>query len=146
MRKNWLIIYFLGFILLNSANAQSFANKEYYLVDSLDLTELSVREQLLLDSSLAQYHAAKHDTSRIKALNILIEASWDDKLWSKYNLWVYDFLELKLGKKSLSFNPERDNTTKFFLLKSFTDAISRIGLIEFDQGNYSKALKSHSKA
>ena len=45
--------------------AQEFADKEYYLIDSLVLEELSEGDKELLKTSLDKYHSTKDDTIKI---------------------------------------------------------------------------------
>jgi len=72
---------------------QNFADKDYYLIDSLNLEALTEIDRHLVDSCLKVYHKAKEDTSKIHAIEFIIGESWDDKVWPKYNQWVYLFVK-----------------------------------------------------
>jgi serine phosphatase RsbU (regulator of sigma subunit)/tetratricopeptide (TPR) repeat protein len=73
-----------AFLLLIALNATSqFADKKYYLVDSLALNEVLPEDRIELDSLIKMYHGAKHDTSKILSLYHLSRIL--DKSWVKYN-------------------------------------------------------------
>ena len=62
MNKILLILFSL---LLFNVNAQEFADKEFYLVDSLVLEDLSEYDRILLDSILEKYHQSNDDTLKL---------------------------------------------------------------------------------
>src|SRR5688572_759903 len=68
--------------------AQKFADKKYYLVDSVVVENLSKEDRDLMESALKCYHASKVDTVRMNCLIELIETCGDDALWPKYNRFV----------------------------------------------------------
>ncbi len=79
----------LLFVLISvAAIAQNFADKDYYLVDSLEIDKVSESDKGLLDSCLTFFHQAEHDTDKLKSISIIIEESWDENVWPKYNLWM----------------------------------------------------------
>ncbi len=53
--------------------AQNFADKEYYLVDSLVLEDLSEDDWLLLDSCLEVYHKNEGDTIGINSIALIVQ-------------------------------------------------------------------------
>ncbi|MCO6500303.1 MAG: hypothetical protein J5I47_08005 [Vicingus serpentipes] len=63
----------IGIIFSLSVYSQQFADKEYYLVDSLILEELSVNDAKLIDSILKKYHKTKADTSQIELISFIID-------------------------------------------------------------------------
>lgn len=65
--------------------AQQFADKEFYLVDSIVLDSLLSNDRVLLDSILTAYHSYETDTSRIKALSNLIAVLGSPELKLQYN-------------------------------------------------------------
>ena len=66
MRK----LVFLSLLLsFGNLQAQQYAEKEYYLIDSIEISTLSEGDLKLLESSLALFHSAQHDTSKINAIN-----------------------------------------------------------------------------
>ncbi len=69
-------IIFITLLLVSFQGlAQGYANKEYYLVDSLDLEDLPASDKELIEISLKEYHKAKDDTSKVNALNSICEKS-----------------------------------------------------------------------
>ena len=61
-------IYIL--LLLCSINglAQNYADKSYYLVDSLNLDELQTEDKNLLKTNLELFHNTTNDTTKVNAL------------------------------------------------------------------------------
>ncbi len=72
------LIYIILFLIASNGVAQEFADKEYYLVDSLDLDALTESDKEIIETSLKEYHKAKDDTSKVHAIEFLIEECWDD--------------------------------------------------------------------
>ncbi len=132
------LIYILFLFFSTNSLAQNYADKEYYLVDSLDLEQLSAEDQQLLETSLKQYHAAKEDTSRIKALNGICENMMAED-WKKYQFFQYEQLQLIL-KKDL---PKKVRST---LQVDLANAINNIGLIYRDQGQIKEALEYYHRS
>jgi len=121
------------------ANAQSFSDKNHYLVDSLEIDKISESDLKLIDSCLTIFHKSKHDTDKINAIVNIVEESWDDKIWPKYNLWLYYFTKNKL-KKNASLN-----TTKK-LYKTIGSVLNNIGYYNSSKGNIPRALKYYEKS
>jgi len=118
--------------------SQNFADKEYYLVDSLVLDKVSESDKKLLDSCLTYFHQADHDTNKLKVISTIIEASWDDKVWPKYNLWIYHFTQKKLNE-----NPNQNIAHKYSI--KLAAAINNIGYYHSTKGNISEALDYYEK-
>ena len=80
------IVFFTLFLLAGCTNlfSQNFADKEYYLVDSLDLNVLSQSDRIVIDSLLVDYHNSKEDSSKLSQLTTLISLC-EDVVWVKYN-------------------------------------------------------------
>ncbi|NQX99254.1 MAG: hypothetical protein HRT73_15455, partial [Flavobacteriales bacterium] len=116
----------------NYCNAQNFADKDYYLVDSLVLEELAKSDKELLENSLKLYHKAKDDTSKINSLTNICENMIHHD-WSKYQFFQYDLI-----KKAINSYPPIQ--TKKSLLTSLAFALVNIGIIRHNQGNFSEAL------
>ena len=131
------LIYILLFLISFQGVAQEFADKAYYLVDSLDLEALTDNDKQIIASSLKLYHAAKDDTSRINALNDICENMMHED-WEKYQQF-----QLKLTQKAL----KNTKTTKerLFLKKTLAGALSNIGVIHHDKGNIPLALAYYQK-
>lgn len=91
------IIYILFFVFPIYGLAQSYADKSYYLIDSLNLDALSETDYQLIDSCLKIYHNTKDETSKINALTDICENMEDDS-WIKYQYYQYHLIEQALKK------------------------------------------------
>jgi serine phosphatase RsbU (regulator of sigma subunit) len=132
-------VYILLFLLSVSTFAQKFADKDYFLVDSLDFKKLSYSDKFLIDSCLTVFYKASSDTSKIAAITIIVEESWDDNVWPKYNEWTHQFIKRALAKK---------NTPKIqkYLLNSYAGTINNIGFNFKNRGEIEKALEYYHKS
>jgi len=138
--KNWVIsIAFMCLFL--SLNAQEYVDNKYYLIDSLDISTASSKEKTLLESSLKEYHSSKHDTLRLKVISHLVENSWDNKIWPRYNAWVYHFTKEKLGRLVNTFYKRNLSSVDKQLLLYYANAINNFGIIQSEIGDLPKALE-----
>lgn len=81
-----LLILTLGVATLIGfkANAQEFADKSYYLVDSLVLEDFSEQDREVMEKYLSEFHATDDDTVKVGAIYKLIsEITSSD--WLKFN-------------------------------------------------------------
>ncbi|PHS10817.1 MAG: hypothetical protein COA88_00590 [Kordia sp.] len=141
-------IFFFLFILVLffSSQAQNYADKNYYLVDSLDLNNLVVNEKEMLKKSLVDYHKANTESQKLAAINTIIENSWDANVWPKYNQWMYRYTNEMLEgvipiTDSVNINPRG----KIFL-KYYSNSLNNIGFVYHDKGNLTKALSYYYKS
>lgn len=118
--------------------AQNYADKAYYLVDSLDLDALTESDKKLIETSLKEYHKTKDDTTKIKALNGICENMMHND-WSKYQFYQY-----KIIQKSLNKNPS--SSIKKSLMFSLASALNNIGYVYSNQGDIPKTLEYYHKA
>ena len=112
---------------------QQYGSAEKYLVDSLDLQAISPRDAALVDSMLTTYHECSNDTCRVNAISVIVEESWDDAVWPKYNLWVRDFVSRCLQK-------EVDKATQKHLQRALAGALNNQGYLLNSQGKPEEAL------
>lgn len=134
-----LFITILSFVAFSlSGVAQNFADKDYYLVDSLELDNISESDKSLIDSCLIIFHQAKDDTTKLKPISIIIEESWDENVWPKYNLWMYHFTQAKLKE-----TPNEKITNK--LSKRLAGSLNNLGYYNSTKGNISKALEYYER-
>ena len=90
MKTYRFILITLAVLAVNSGRSQQksstvqFADKSYYLVDSLDLTHLGERYIHNLDSFLTIYHSSENDTVKLSALENIANNMVDDTKM-KYN-------------------------------------------------------------
>lgn len=138
--KNWVIsIVFLCVFL--SLNAQEYVDKKHYLLDSLDISLTSSKEKSLLESSLKKYHSSSNDTLKLKAISYLVENSWDNKIWPRYNAWVFHFTKEKLGKLIETYYQRELSSVDRQLLIYYANAINNFGIIQSEIGDLPKALE-----
>lgn len=84
-RPSLLCLIVLILLLCRVTGAQThYADKNYYLIDSLDLSKLSKGDIHLIDSCLKVYHTATEDTTRLKSLTNLASDLSDTKTWYAY--------------------------------------------------------------
>jgi len=131
------------FLFVIKSSGQTFADKSYYLVDSLNLEKLSLKEQKLINSSLELFHNAKHDTLKIKAINTIVEESWDDTVWPQYNKWLYSYIQEKLEVYRSKINKELIIEK---LTKSLGEALNNLGVFYSNEGNYEKAMEYYNES
>ncbi|MDF1672287.1 MAG: tetratricopeptide repeat protein [Vicingaceae bacterium] len=127
----------LFFISLNGFS-QKFAEKEYYLIDSLILEELSPSDIQLLDSSLKLYHSFKYDTARVAAINEVCD-KLNHSSWTKYQLFQYEKI-----KKGLKNNTDKKEARSY---KSYlVGALYNMGVIYSQNGNIARSLELNYEA
>ena len=138
--KNWVTsIVFLCLFL--SLNAQEYVDEKYYLLDSLDLSSTSSKEKTLLESSLKEYHSSLQDTLKLKAISHLVENSWDNKIWPRYNAWVYRFTKKELGNLTDTYYQRELSLLDKKLLLYYANAVNNFGIIQSEIGDLPKALE-----
>ena len=115
-----------------------FADKSHYLIDSLELEELTHSDLKLLDSVLTLYHTATHDTDRLNALGILCENMMHNS-WHKYQFLQYATIERLIEAGPL---PILENK----YLSSLADAVNNLGYIYDAKGDYIKGLECYHKS
>ena len=132
------IIYIILFLISFSGITQDFADKEYYLVDSLVLEKLPLEDLKLLDSCLKVHHSAKDDTSKIKSLNAICENMVSED-WKKYQFYQYEQIQ------ALFKNNPSAKVTKA-LQAELAAALSNIGYIYSAEGEVKEALDYYSRS
>ncbi|WP_377713547.1 tetratricopeptide repeat protein [Pseudofulvibacter geojedonensis] len=121
-----------------SVFGQKYANKDYYLIDSLELDKLSDADKLILNKALTNYYKTDLDSLKLKHINSIIELSWDEKLWTRYNSWMNQYLTNKLKGVGLSKKLTPENKLLFSYLAA---TINNKAIITHEKGNYVQALK-----
>jgi len=138
-KKRVISIVFLCLFL--SLNAQEYVDKHYYLLDSLDISSTSPKEKSLLESSLKEYHSSLHDTLKLKAISNLVEKSWDNKIWPRYNAWAYHFTKKKLGNIIDTYYQVNLSSVDKKLLLYYANSVNNFGIIQSEIGDLPKALE-----
>ncbi len=132
----WLVkhtgLILLFFVLSNGSSAQK---ENYYLVDDLELESIDEYDRYVLDSCLKVYHSSEHDTMKMNAIYGIVLECWDDRVWPKYNQWVYDVVSKKLKNKDY----ENEVVKKNFI-KNKAASINNFGYLKNSEGNILEAL------
>ncbi len=133
-------------ILIQSLNleAQNFADKKYYLIDSLDLINVANSDRTMLDSCLQIYHGSNSDTVKLKAIEYIAENSWDDNIWPRYNEWTNTFASSKL--QELQSSDTKDKHLEHLYLVSLAGSTNNQGINYVSNGNIELGLLSYQKS
>jgi tetratricopeptide (TPR) repeat protein/serine phosphatase RsbU (regulator of sigma subunit) len=139
--KNYAYFFtIVSCIALNGISfSQEYANPEYYLVDSLDLSILDQDELEIIEGSLELYHQARHDTDKVNALLIIVDESWDENVWPKYNEWVFQFSRSKI-------NRQQSQEVKKFMKNTMGSTLGNKGYLLNELGYSVQALEYYKKA
>ena len=101
--------------------SQNYGDVEYYLIDSLDLELVSPTDIELLNTHLDNFHNSKNDTTKFKEIDFIVENSWDENIWPRYNDWLLEKSNVKLREDDLSEQLRR------FYLRFKSGALNNIG-------------------
>jgi len=126
------------FLFVIQTNGQTYADKKYYLVDSLELNKLSEDDKEIINSALTKYHKTSQDSLKLKYINDIIELSWDEKVWTRYNSWMNQYLTDKLSGVSLNVNVISGKNRLLFSYLAGT--INNKAIITHEAGNFVEAL------
>ena len=129
LNKLLFILLLLSSFAINSKSENlKEKEKDYYLVDSLNLKDISQKEIELIDTSLELYYQAIHDTDRINAINNIIENSWNQNVWPKYNIWLH----------AMSGEKYSQNKQKYYL-ESLAGCVNNFGFLSQSLGDMDEA-------
>lgn len=131
-------IYIFLFLIPLKGISQIYADKSYYLVDSLNLNELSKKDKNILDSALTIYHNTSNDTDQLNALAIIPKEMLHDD-WSKYS-----YLLIDLSKSKLDANPI--NFFRNVYLRIHANALNDVGVMHYYNGNLISSLEYYNEA
>lgn len=124
-----LLFVFLHF----GVKSQNYGDKNFYLIDSLDLNQVSQRDKILIDSSLKIYHSTLVDTLEFEILQHLVDECWDNDIWPRYNQFLIERIKLKLNRN----NSEADLNKSLYYLAG---AISNLGFYQDQKGDLLMAI------
>jgi len=128
---------FIGVLLFSiQLYGQNYGDKNYYLVDSLDINELSENDKQLIVSSLTLFHNTTADSIKVKAIDKIIEESWDNNVWPKYNLWLHGYVKEKI----------ETNSQQLYLQKALAHSTNNIGYFHFENSEMVDALKYYEQS
>lgn len=136
-----ILLCILVFLLPNFCNSQEYADKDYYLIDSLEYSSLVDVEKKIIDSSLALFHQSNTDVQKLKAVDIIVENSWDRNVWPRYNEWMYDYTSSKLNGLYNDFNIETITPFEEQLLIYYAKSLNNKGYLLTDLGNIKASLE-----
>ncbi|MDF1672943.1 MAG: tetratricopeptide repeat protein [Vicingaceae bacterium] len=134
----YILLFTLSFFTKNVV-AQDIAEKNHYLLDSLDFNKISPDEKIIIDSCLTLYHNTKEDTSKFQALNYIIENCWSDAVWQGYNYFVY-------SKSAELLKQKHSQQIEKTLTNIYANSLSNYAVEVSYKGDDEKALEFLSKA
>jgi len=134
------------FLIVIQSFSQTYADKEYYLIDSLNLKELSVDDKKLIDTSLDLYHRTDQDSTKLSALRKIVDECWNDNVWPKYNQWVYDFVQEELKKHNTFSVDKTNNYVMLNLLEHKAEALGNFGIVSYRQGHIIRSLEYYNES
>jgi len=147
LKKNSLNSFILLIFLISygwDSGAQSdttsnyvFADKAYYLIDSLVLDDLSKSDRELLERSLGAFHKADQDTAKIKILSELIEDMVHED-WERYQYFLLDILKQSLKEQH---NPDEN----ILLQKHYANSLVNLGYMAQNDSENKKALSYYDQ-
>ena len=140
VKELFLIKIALLIVMLCGFNTVSIAlNSSDYLVDSLPVSSFTKKEISLLDSCLQVYHESTDDTNRINAIKCIVEESWNENIWVKYNDWVHEEVTKKLELQN-SKRIER------YLKKTLAESLNNTGFFHDNKSEIEIALIYYYKS
>ena len=123
------LIYISIVILLSIQGfSQTFADKKFYLVDSLVLSELNNDDRQLLDSALYLYRSSKNDSIKFYWLDFLSN-NLTDEVWQKYNQILYQKCTEALKKSNSAY-----------FKKIYASSLNNLGYAAENSGKIEKAI------
>ncbi len=137
MKKLFTVLIIIT-LSLSKSFAQTYAPKNYYLVDSLDLDAIGAEDKKLIKESLKLFHKAKDDTSKVNALNDIC-ANMMHEDWEKYQR-----LQLSIIEKAIATKPPTQ--IRKTLKTALAGALNNIGYIHYNQGDIPLALAYYHKS
>jgi ATP/maltotriose-dependent transcriptional regulator MalT len=129
---------FAFLVLVQVSFAQEFADKEYYLVDSLVLEDFSEKDRALIEECIEGYHAYDDDTIKMRAL-FYLSSEMDNREWVKYNALQYKMATDKL-KEDLAPDIEH------FYYRILAQVINDQGILLDKEGESQKAIKKYKES
>ncbi len=132
----WIILF--SFVPQVS-RGQQFGDKNFYILDSIDLSLLHEDDKLLLDSSLTIYHNTLEDTIQLEMLENIVDNCWNGDIWPRYN----DFA-IKKVQKLLTQNRQEEERKKFAYF--LAGGLSNRGFYYDQKGNLLEALNHYHES
>ncbi len=98
--------------------AQEYADKNIYLIDSLELNKVSSSDRLILDSCINLYHSETSDTNKVSAVFSIVNLSEDEKIWLNYSIWLNAIISDELRNNRLKSKSKFYNQIKLEVLNN----------------------------
>lgn len=133
-KKHLLVILILIVFSIQYAKTQNFADKSFYLIDSLNLTTLLERDKILIDTLLQEYHNSKEDSVKLNCLNVLV-SECENEVWVRYN-------NLLIDKSKKLIQKTKNNTYKKYLASGYNN----YGFYYYGNDDIPKAVSNFEKA
>ncbi|MDB4534378.1 tetratricopeptide repeat protein [Vicingaceae bacterium] len=115
--------------------SQNFADKKYYLVDSLDLNTLKISDRTAIDSLLNEYHLEKEDSTKLDRLTTLVSLCEND-IWISYNRL--------LMKRAEQLSQEHKGIKVY--VKHISSAYNNLGFYFFSNNRVDEAIFNFEKS
>ncbi|PHS10818.1 MAG: hypothetical protein COA88_00595 [Kordia sp.] len=144
--SSYYLLFLVYILSVNGVFSQNYANKSYYLVDSLEIDNLVVNEKYIIHSSLTKFHNTNNLELKLQAINTIVEDSWNDDVWHKYNRWMYNFTKQELSEPLPITISKSLNSKKKILLKYYSNSLNNIGVIHNSEGKLSTGLAYYYKS
>ncbi|MEO9533737.1 MAG: tetratricopeptide repeat protein [Crocinitomicaceae bacterium] len=125
------------FIFITTFQVLGQESADFYLVESIDFEKIDPADLVLIDTTLANYHATDNDTSKLNFISHIVDACADDNIWPIYNQF------LKKEAEHLLYHP--NNSSQIWSTKvagMYAMSINNEGYSAYFKGNFEAALKS----
>lgn len=131
----------LFLLIVANCNAQSpnYADKKFYLVDSLDLNKMSPEDKNYVDSCLNEYHKVTEDTLRVQALMGIVNNIWNNDVWPVYNRYVMNQI-----KGTIPQDIRADEIR--FMKRVLAETINNEGYYHRNRGNIPVAIQCYHES
>ena len=112
---------------------------DFFLIPTVELASLDPYEVDLINQAANQYNQAETDTQRIWAVQLIINDSYDNRVWIAYNRWLFNFLERLLIN-------EKNASMRSIYLQSMAGCYNNFGY-EYDMyGQLDSAISAYQKS
>ncbi len=130
-RLFYIFIFLFSFVFKDQAQ---FLDKQRYLVDSLEISDLKKEDKVFLDHEMEEYFKTLNDTIKLNCLNNVVEGVNNEKVWTKYNRLMQTMAEAKL---------KSSKGREYFVFKGYlAQALNNYGYYYFNYSdNFDLALK-----
>ena len=138
VRKLFLFICLVS-LSHSICNGQEFADREYYLIDSLSLSKVSESYREKINTSLEAFYKLKVDSSRVKHIQDLGNSLPYKKIDLRYQKWSISYCENKLSQLN-------DTLLRNKWLNIKGNALINMGVAHRKLGNAQRAIACYDEA